>query len=118
MLTRIPSWIASHWRTAAAIAGVVGIAAVCKRGLESEETRARLKERKQSKELRTLAHKISAYGHNVHQSFPTGDVVVGEHDLADKFCKRREAVGAALNLLLEEQKVQRSSLNGYWKLNV
>ena len=118
MLNRIPSWISLHWRTGAAIAGVVGIAAACKRGLESEEVRAQRENRKQDKELRALADRISAYGQNVHQCYPTGDVIVAEHDLANKFCKRREAVGAALNILLEEKKVQRSPLGGYWKLNV
>jgi hypothetical protein len=118
MFARIPSWITSHWRTGAAIACVVGVAAACKRGLESEEARTQRKNCKQNKELRALAEKISAYGRNVHQCYPTGDVVIGEHDLADKFCKRREVVGAALNILLREQKAQRSPLAGYWKLNV
>jgi hypothetical protein len=118
MLTRIPSWIASQWRTGATIACVVGIAAACKRGLESEAARAQRKNRRQNKDLRALADRISAYGHNVHQCYPRGDVIVGEHDLANKFCKRREAVGAALNILLQEQRVQRSPLDGYWKLNV
>jgi len=32
--------------------------------------------------------------------------------------RRPEAVARALNLLLDEQKVERSPLDGYWKLNV
>jgi DNA-binding GntR family transcriptional regulator len=53
----------------------------------------------------------------VHQQFPTGDVVVSERDLADQLRKRPEAVATALNLLFNEQKVQRAPLRGFWKLN-
>jgi hypothetical protein len=74
--------------------------------------------RKQKKELRALADRISTYGSNVHQRYPTGDVVVSERDLAALFRKRPDAVATALTLLLGEQKVQRAALNGYWKLNV
>jgi DNA-binding GntR family transcriptional regulator len=68
--------------------------------------------------LRSLAQRISSYGHNVHQRYPTGDVIVSERDLAEEFRKRPEVVNTALNLLLNEQKVQRAPLRGYWKLNV
>ncbi len=57
------------------------------------------------------------YAQNVHQRYPTGDVVVSERDLADQLRKPPDAVVTALNLLLNEQKVQKASLNGYWKLN-
>jgi DNA-binding GntR family transcriptional regulator len=53
----------------------------------------------------------------VHQQFPTGDVVVSERDLAAQLRQRPESVVTALNLLLNERKVQRAPLNGYWKLN-
>ena len=47
----------------------------------------------------------------------TGDVVVSDHDLAEQLRKRTDMVVTALNLLLNEQKVQRAPLRGYWKLN-
>jgi len=117
-LTRGFSWIALHWRTSAVIAGAVGIAATCRWCLQTDEARAQRAERNRKKELRRLADKISTYGRNVHQRFPTGDVVVSEHDLAEQLRKRRDAVVTALSLQLDEQKVQRAPLSGYWKLNV
>ena len=75
-------------------------------------------ERNGKKELRRLADKISTYGRNVHQRYPTGDVIVSERDLAEQLRKRPDIVATALNLLLGEQKVQKAPLNGYWKLNV
>ena len=117
-LTRSLSWIAFHWRSGAVVAGVVGIAATCRSCLETDEVRDQRARRKQKKELRAFADKISNYGRNVHQRYPTGDVVVSERDLAEQLRKRTEAVATALNLLLGEQKVQRAPLNGYWKLNV
>ena len=74
-------------------------------------------ERNKKKERRSLAEKISVYGRRVHQRYPTGDVVVSEGDLAEQLRKRPDAVVTALNLLLNEQKVQKAPLNGYWKLN-
>jgi hypothetical protein len=114
----IPSWIASHWKISTVIACTVGIAAACRICLESEPTKVQRAERNRKKELRTLADRISTYGRSVHQRYPTGDVVVSEHDLAEQFRKRPDAVARALNLLLGEQKVQRAPLSGYWKLNV
>jgi hypothetical protein len=117
-LTRGFSWIASHWRTSAVIVGAVGIAATCRWCLETDEARAQRGERNRKKELRRLADRISTYGCNVHQRFPTGDVVVSVPDLAEQLRKRPEAIATALNLLLREQKVQQAPLIGYWKLNV
>jgi hypothetical protein len=94
-----------------------GIAAICLRLLETDETRAQRAEHKQKKELRSLAERISSYGRTVHQRYPTGDVIVSERDLAEQLRKRPDAVVTALSLLLNEQKVQRAPLNGYWKLN-
>jgi hypothetical protein len=71
-----------------------------------------------SKELRTLADKISTYRRNVHHRYPSGDVVASEGDLAEQLRKRPDSVATALDLLLGKQKVQRAPLNGYWKLNV
>src|ERR1700688_4737214 len=117
-LARVPSWMALHWKSGAVVAGLVGIAATCKWCLETDEVRGQRAQRKTIKELRALADRISAYGRNVHQRYPTGDVVVSECDLAEQFRKRPDAVATALNMLLSEQKVQRVTLSGYWKLNV
>jgi len=51
---------------------------------------------------------ISAYGRNVHQRYPTGDVVVSERDLVEQLRKPPDSVAAALGVLLGEQKVQRA----------
>ena len=93
------------------------ITAICMRAFETGNSRAKRAERKKESELRDLTEKISAYARNVHQRYPTGDVVVSERDLAEQLRKRPDAVVTALNLLLNEQKVQRAPLNGYWKLN-
>ena len=116
--TPIPSWIASHWTISAAIACAVGMAAACRICLETEQAKAQRAARNRKKELRTLADKISRYGRNVHQRYPTGDVVVSERDLSEQFRKRPDAVATALQILLGERRVQRAPLNGYWKLNV
>jgi DNA-binding GntR family transcriptional regulator len=69
-------------------------------------------------ELRSLAERISRYGHTIHQRYPTGDVIVSEREVAEQLRKRPDAVITALNLLLNERKVQEAPLRGYWKLNV
>jgi len=101
-----------------AIAGTVGIAVMCRRCLETDKARAERAQRMKEKEIRALADRIASYGRTVHRRYPTGDVVVGENDLAAQLRKRPDIVGTALNLLLGEQKVQKAPLNGYWKLNV
>jgi hypothetical protein len=106
-----------HWWVALIIS-VTGITAICLRALETDVVRARRAERNKKKELRSLAERISSYGHIVHQRYPTGDVIVSERDLAEQLRKRPDAVATALNLLLSEQKVQRAPLREYWKLNV
>jgi hypothetical protein len=90
----------------------------CIRCLETEKTRARRAYRKKEKELRALTEKILFYARGVHRRFPTGDVVVGEKDLAEQLRKHPDTVAMALNVLLGERKVQKAPLNGYWKLNV
>lgn len=100
------------------IVTAVGISAICLRALESGEARATRAERSKKKELRSLTERICSYGRAVQQRYPTGDVIVSEADLAEQLRKPREAVGMALNLLFVEQKVQRATLRGYWKLNV
>jgi hypothetical protein len=112
------SWITLHWRTSAVIACAVGIVVTCRSYLGTDEARVKRAQRKQKKELRTLADKISTYGRKVHQRYPTGDVVVSEHDLAEQLRKRPDTVATALNILLGERKVQKAPLSGYWKLNV
>ena len=118
--TNISSWIASHWRIDAKIARAVRIAVASRQSIETDEIRAeraqRLKE--EGKEVRAIADKISDYARSVHRRYPSGEVVVGENDLAAQLRKRRDRVGTALNLLLGEQKVKKASLGGYWKLNV
>ena len=113
ILTSLPlySWVAL-------IVSTLGIAAMCMRALETGEARAKSAERKKRKELRLLADKISGHGQGIHQSYPTGDVIVSERDLAEQLRRPRDTVARALNLLLSEQKVQRAPLRGYWKLNV
>jgi hypothetical protein len=96
----------------------LGVAAICVRAFETEEARAKPAERNKKKELRSLAERISSYGHTVHQRYPSGDVIVSERDLAEELRKRPDVVITALSLLLSEQKVQRAPLRGYWKLNV
>src|ERR1700730_12128457 len=96
------------------IISTLGIAITCLRALESDGVRAKRAERNKRKELRSLAERISSYGHTVHQRYPTGDVIVSELDLAEQLRKRPDAVATELNLLLSEQKVQRARLSGYW----
>ena len=116
-LTNVFSSMPLLW-WAALIISALGIAAICLRVLESDGVRAKRAERNKKKELRSLAERISSYGQGIHQRYPSGDVIVSERDLAEELRKRPDAVITALNLLLNEQKVQRAPLSGYWKLNV
>ena len=116
-LPDILSSVPLYWWVALIIS-VLGAAAICRRAFETAEARVRRAERNKKKELRSLAQRISSYGRTVHQRYPTGDVIVSELDLAEELRRRPDAVITALNLLLGEQKVQRATLNGYWKLNV
>jgi hypothetical protein len=116
-LTNIFSSMPLRWWVALIISAL-GIAAICIRAFETEEAQTRRVDRTKKKELRSLADRISSYGQTVHQRYPTGDVIVSEGDLAEQLRKRPDAVSTALNLLLSEQKVQRATLSGYWKLNV
>jgi hypothetical protein len=96
----------------------LGVAAICLRVFETDGARAKRAERNKKKGLRRLAERISSYGDTIHQRYPTGDVIVSERDLAEALRQRPDAVAMALNLLLNEQKVLRAPLRGYWKLNV
>ena len=113
----IVSSIPLHWWIVSSI-GALTIVAMCARAFETDRSRAKRAERNKKKELRSLAERIWSYGHAVHRRYPTGEVIVSERDLAEQFRKRPDAVSTALNFLLNEQKVQRAPLNGYWKLNV
>jgi hypothetical protein len=117
-VTRVLLGIASHWRAGVAIAGTVGIVVMGRRCLETDKVRAEREQRMKEKEIRFLADRIARYGSTIHRRYPTGDVVVGETDLAAQLRKCPDIIGTALNLLLGEQKIQKAPLNGYWKLNV
>jgi len=106
-----------HWWIAASVCAL-GIVAACLLRFESHGSRTKRAQRKKEKELRVLADRISTYGQSVHHRFPTGAVVVSERDLADQLRKQPDTVVTALNLLLNEQKVQTTQLKGYWKLNI
>ena len=88
------------------------------RVFEGSGARVKREEQSRKKELRLLTGRISSYGQIVHQRYPTGDVIVSELDLAEQLRKRPAAVVTALNLMLNEQKVEKAPLRGYWKLNV
>jgi len=113
----VVSFILPYW-SPILLALALGVAAAGFRAFELEDSKRKRMEVKRQKELLSLARKISAYAQTVHQRFLTGDVVVSEHDLADHLRKRPEEVVTALNLLLNQRKVQRAPLGGYWKLNV
>lgn len=100
------------------LASALAIIAIYVRAFETEQSRSKRTERKKQKELRALTEKIATYAREIHQRYPTGDVVVSEGDLAEELRTRPAAVVTALNLLLEEHKVQRAPLYGYWRLNV
>lgn len=101
----------------AAIVSTIGVAAICMRFFETAEARTESADRRQRKELRSLADKISRYARGIHLRYPSGDVVVSVRDLAEQLGRRPDAVAKALNLLLREQKVQQAPLRGYWKLH-
>lgn len=116
-VTSLPTTISPLF-LGALLGSAVGLIAVSVKVFESDETKAKRVALKRQKEVRALTGRISAYARNVHRQFPTGDVVVSEHDLAEQLRKRTDVVVTALNLLLNEQKVQRAPLAGYWKLNL
>jgi hypothetical protein len=115
---RISSWIGSHGRVSALFAFGIGVAVTCRRLLETAEARERRADVDRKKALRKLADRISSYGRKLHQRYPTGNVVVNVRDLAQQLRKQPDAVASALHLLLDEQKVERSALEGYWKITI
>ena len=113
----ILSFIPLYWWIVLVVCAL-GFGAICVRAFETDASRLRRARRQKEKEVRTLTENISVYARDTHRRFPTGDVVVSERDLAEQLRKRPEAVVTALHVLLNQQKVQRAPLNGYWKLNV
>ena len=95
-----------------------GIVVTCRSYLETDEARNKRAELNRKKELRRVADRISIYGRKVHERYPSGDVVVSVHDLAQQLRKHLDNVATALHILLGEQRVQEAALSGYWKLNV
>jgi hypothetical protein len=96
---------------------VVGIAAVSLRLSETEGAREKRIREARKKELRAIANRISQYAKSLRKRFPDGAVVVSEEDLAAHLHKRPEYIVCALQALLNEQKVERTPLTGYWRLN-
>jgi hypothetical protein len=118
-LLRMYPFLAPHWAMTTVISCTVGFACfICVRCLETKDARAQRIRRKNEREIKVLTERISKYARNVHKRFPTGDVVVGEKDLAEQLRKHPEVIAAALNILLGEGKVQKAPLSGYWKLNI
>jgi len=79
------------------VAGVVGIAATCRWYLETDEVEIS----GHSEEIEGTPgtrRQDSAYGRNVNQRYPTGDVVVCERDLAEQLRKAPDSVATALDL--------------------
>jgi hypothetical protein len=114
----IRSWIASHWPTCVVIAVATIGAFVYTRFSETDKSRALRDEHKRKKELSRLTNQIYRYAHNVHQRYPTGDVVVSEADLARQLRRPPDIVATALNVLMGQKRAQRASLEGFWKLKV
>ncbi len=114
-LTRGPSWLAVHWRGPALIACAIGAVAALRWNYDKDPER---KARMQEKDLHSLAEKISKYALAMQEKYPTGSVVVSEHDLAGALHRAPEKITTALGLLHSQQKVERAPLSGYWKLNI
>jgi|SRR5579864_687159 len=114
-LTRTPSWLAAHWRGTALLVCAVGAVAALRWNYDKDPER---RARTQEKELHSLAGRISKYASDMQAKYPTGSVVVSEHDLAGALHRAPERIATALGLLQSQQKVERAPLSGYWKLNV
>src|SRR5690242_6477563 len=114
-LTRVPGWLAAHWRGAALVAcGVAAIAALRWNYEKDPERAAQMKE----KETQTLAERISKYARDMQARYSNGSIVVSEDDLAGALHRAPERIARALGLLHSQQKVERAPLAGYWKLNI
>jgi hypothetical protein len=110
-------FLRTRWWLVAVASSAVTIAAVSLRLTESDAAREKRIREAKKKELQALADRISKYAKSLRDSFPDGAVVVSEEDLAAQLRKRPDYIATALNVLLKEEKVQRTPLTGYWKLN-
>jgi hypothetical protein len=113
----VRAWLLLHWQIPVIVCAL-GLVAMWTKLFESGQVRSERLEQKRKTQARALADRISRYGRQTHERYPTGDVVVNQRDLAEQVGKSPDEVIIALNLLLAEHKVERSSLQGYWKLNV
>ena len=109
-------FLRARWWVVLAVSSAVGIAAVSVRLSESEAARQKRTQEARKKELRAIANRISHYAKSVRERFPHGAVVVSEEDLAAQLRKRPDYIASALNALLNERKVERAPLTGYWRL--
>lgn len=116
--TGISSWIVSRWRLGAVLACGIAVASLYKLSTETDEVRAQRANQRRENELLRVASKISSYARDIHRRYPDGDVVISDTDLAQQLHKPQELVTTALAILLDQQRVQRAPLAGYWKLNV
>jgi hypothetical protein len=91
MLTRIPSWLATHWRTTAIVVSTAGLAAMFRLTRDDRPARPGPKG---EKDIQKLAEKISKYAHKTHAVYPTGDVIVSEGDLALQLNKPQARVAS------------------------
>ena len=110
-------FVRNRWWLVAIASSVVGIAAVSLRLSESEAAREKRIEESKKKELRAIANRISQYAKSVRKQFPDGSVVISEEDLAAQLRKRPDYIISALNALLKDQKVERTPVTGYCRLN-
>jgi uncharacterized membrane-anchored protein YhcB (DUF1043 family) len=110
-------FLRARWWLTLAVASAVGIAAVSLRLSETEASRQKRTQQAKNKELLAIANRISQYAKSVRERFPNGAVVVSEEDLAAQLRKRPDYIVSALNALLNEHKVERMPLAGYWRLN-
>jgi hypothetical protein len=117
LLHEILQLIRQRWWLAAFVSSALAVAATCVRIFESQATRQKRAEQKKTRALRLLVDDISSYAKRMRRQFPSGAVVVSEEDLAAQLRKRRDSIVTALNVLLKEQKVQRTQLAGFWRLN-
>jgi uncharacterized membrane-anchored protein YhcB (DUF1043 family) len=110
-------FLRTRWWVVVAVSSAVGIAAVSLRLSESEAARKKRLQEADKRELRATANRISQYAKSVRERFPDGAVVVSEQDLAAQLRKRPDYIVSALKALMSEQKVERTPLTGYWRLN-
>jgi hypothetical protein len=110
-------FLRNRWWLVAIASSAVGITAVSLRLFESPTAREKRIQETKKKELRAIANRISHYAKSVRERFPHGAVVVSEEDLAAQLRKRPDDIVSALKALLNEQKVERMPLTGYWRLH-